>query len=228
MADPPIITTAAAGPDRVPQAATLYASAFRTDPVITYMLSNLAPATRAAYLPTYFTSLLTAATLNAALFSHTRDYSSCLVLLPPNRRVDNPWTLLPAGILRMLWRLGLRACWRMLGEYGRATDAVKAKGLRGQSRYYYVFFLATAESCRGQGLSSALIRCAQERARAEGVPLWLEATTEYSWGLYASLGFETVERVVLGEGVAAADGTREVGGPGVPVWGMVWWPEKAA
>lgn len=164
--------------------------------------------------------------MNGAIFEEAGDWSSCSVIMPPGRHVDNIWTLLPAGLLKVLWKLGLKGCRRMLGEYEPLTGAAKTKGLNGESRYYYCFFLATKESCRGKGLSSALIRRAQDRAQADGVPLWLEATTEYSWKLYGSLGFETVEKILLGKGVAAADGTERKDGEGVPVWGLIWWPEK--
>lgn len=220
----PTITTG--GKDRVPQASSLYEGAFRNDPVIAYMCCNLTTEARNAWLYIYFTGLLTAAGLNGALFDEADDWSSCSVIMAPGQRVDNPWTLMQAGLPRIVRKLGFKGCARMLWEYTPLTDAAKAKGLKGQSKYYYVFFLATREDARGRGLSSALMEKAKERARAENVPLWLEATTEYSWKLYARLGFETVERMVLGEGSVGGNGEVKNGGEGVPIWGMVWWPEK--
>lgn len=64
------------------------------------------------------------------------------------------------------------------------------------------------------------------RAKAAGVPLWLEATTEDSHRLYERCGMKTVEKMILGEGVAASNGTAQKGGEGVPMWAMVWWPEQ--
>jgi GNAT superfamily N-acetyltransferase len=115
----------------------------------------------------------------------------------------------------------------MLSEFTGLSEAAKKKGLKGQKMYYYIFFIATREDQRGKGLSSELIRKCQERARSEGVPAWLEATTENSQRLYARLGFQVVERMVLGKGVAAADGTQCKGGEGVPIWAMVWWPDES-
>ena len=214
------------GKERVERTVILYKDAFRNDPVITYMLCNLSRVARYAYLHSYFTSLLTAAGLNGAAFHEANDFGACSVVIAPGRRVDNPWTLVPAGLLGALWKLGFSGCMKMLVEYGQLSDAAKAKGLGEPKTYYYVFFVATEEKSRGKGLSSALIRKAQENARRDSLPLWLEATTEYSWKLYEKLGFETVDRWVLGKGHAAADGTAEKGGDGVPVWGMVWWPSK--
>jgi len=222
----PEITTG--GIVRVERTSLLYKDAFRDDPVIRYMLSNLSPAARHEYLYSYFVSLLSAAGMNGASFAEADDFGACLVLMHPGRRVDNVWTLIPAGFLGVLWKLGVGGCRRMLGEYEPLTDASKIKGLKGCKGYYYVFFLATREAARGQGLSSALMSKAQETARADGVPLWLEATTEYSWRLYQKLGFETIDVITLGKGRADAEGSQQKGGEGVSVWTMVWWPPKAA
>jgi GNAT superfamily N-acetyltransferase len=221
-------TITTGGRERVPATASLYASAFRSDPVITYLLSTLSRPQRHAYLKEYFTRLATAAALNSAIFSEASDYASIAIVLPPGKSVDNPWTLIPAGLFSVLWRLGIKGCWRMLGEYEPATGAVrrKALGVNFQTNFYYLFFVATREDGRGRGLSTALIKRLQERAQEEDLPVWLEATTEYSSRVYAKLGFERVETVVLGKGHADADGTALKGGSGVPIYCMVWWPEK--
>jgi GNAT superfamily N-acetyltransferase len=225
MTTPLTITTG--GRERIPATASLYATAFRSDPVITYLLSTLSPRQRHAYLEEYFTRLATAAALNSAIFSEASDYSSISIVLPPGKSVDNPWTLIPAGLFSVLWRLGVKGCWRMFGEYEPATGAVRRKALGVyQGNFYYLFFVATREDKRGRGLSSALIKGLLERAQEEGLPVWLEATTEYSSKVYAKLGFERVETVVLGKGHADADGTALKGGNGVPIYCMVWWPEK--
>ncbi len=46
----------------------------------------------------------------------------------------------------------------MLGEFSPLADACKAKGLKGEKRYYYVFFIATKEEERGKGLCPAMIK----------------------------------------------------------------------
>lgn len=211
---------------RIPATAALYSKAFRSDPAITYLLCTLPPPQREAYLEEYFTRLATAAALNNAVFEEAEDFSSCSIIMPPGCSVDNPWTLIPAGLFSVLWKLGVAGCWRMLGEFEPATAAVRKQALGGVEGFWYLFFVATREDARGKGLSSALIRRLQERAEEEGVPVWLEATTEYSSKVYAKLGFEGVGTVVLGEGRAGADGNMLVGGEGVRIYCMVWWPEK--
>jgi hypothetical protein len=75
------------------------------------------------------------------------------------------------------------------------------------------------------GLCSALVGELQDIARKDHCPLWLEATTAYSRDIYARLGFETIEEIVLGKGQVREDGLRKKGGDGVRIWGMIWRPE---
>ena len=224
----PIKITTSVGPSYIAQTASLYKTAFRTDPGVTYVLGALPESARHAYLEEYFTRLATAAALNAAVFSEAEAFSSVTVVIPPGKTVDNPCTLVPAGIFQVLWKLGLSGCWRMLCEFEPATKRVRRRVLAaaGAKEFYYLFFVATREDARGKGLSSALIRKLQERAGAEGLPVWLEATTEHSAGVYAKLGFERCETVLLGKGKVGADGLEKVGGEGVPIHCMIWWPGK--
>lgn len=220
------ITITTGGKERLKQTAALYAEAFRDDPAIAYVLGNLSVSQRHAYLHEYFTRIGTAAALNDAVFEEAENFSSITIIMLPGKRVDNPWTLIPAGVFQVLWKIGFAGCWRMLGEFEPATGALRQRALKGVKNFYYLFFVATKSDARGKGLSSALIKRLQERAAEEGLPVWLEATTTYSAQVYAKLGFESAGIVVLGKGHAAADGTKQQGGAGVPIDCMIWWPAK--
>ena len=181
---------------------------------------------RHEYLREYFTRLATAAALNAAIFQEADGWASALVVLPPGKRIDNPWTLVPAGFFQVLWKLGIAGCSRMLREFEPAVTAMRQQELGDSTHFYYLFLIATRDDARGRGLSSALVRRLQERAANEDAPVWLEATTESSARLYAKLDFKSVGKVILGQGVAAADGSKQQGGICVSVDCMVWRPGK--
>lgn len=125
------------------------------------------------------------------------------------------------------------------------TDNAKQVGLRGQTRYYYVFSIGTERAHRSKGayyvmsgtidhgiiegwtgLAKAIMRYWQNKAQAENLPIWLEATTTSSRNLYLSMGFSEVEEIILGKGKVAADATLKPDGSGVPLYAMVWWPES--
>lgn len=72
------------------------------------------------------------------------------------------------------------------------------------------------------------MRYHQEKAQAENLPIWLEATTEGSRLLYLSVDFQEVEEINLGKGKVAADATIQPGGPGITLYAMVWWPKTSS
>ncbi len=112
----------------------------------------------------------------------------------------------------------------MLGEWGPKSDGFKSVGLRGQKKYYYAFFTATATSACSRGLCSTMIKGWQVDAAKEGVPIWLESTTLESRKLYIKLGFELVGEIVVGKGDVDSDGNPCKGGEGVRAGAMIWWP----
>ncbi|PVH85718.1 hypothetical protein DL98DRAFT_36787 [Cadophora sp. DSE1049] len=216
--------------DFVPPATTLLSTAFLTDPTMTYILSSLSESERPAYLPIYFKTLLTAATLNGASIScitnaESGEWDSCGVLMPQDADVGNMWTAVQAGWLGVLWKLGWRGYQRMAIETAGLTEACKREALAKDEKYYYIFFLGTLPSSRGKGHCSHLIKYYQSLAAQEGVPIWLEAATEYCWRLYLRLGFVTVQELRLAEGKADETGRQCEGGKGVRLWGMIWRPE---
>ncbi|CAM6086999.1 unnamed protein product [Calypogeia fissa] len=139
------ISTSGHGNSRhlVPAATSLLSRAFMSDPVINYMLSSMPAKKRAAYIHDYFNALLTAATMNQASIEWIGDrigngsekeekeegegaqWKCCGVLMPPGKRVDNPWTLLPAGLVKMAWMVRFGGCVRMLHEFPSLTAAAK-------------------------------------------------------------------------------------------------------
>lgn len=71
------------------------------------------------------------------------------------------------------------------------------------------------------------MRYHQRIAQSENLPIWLEATTRNSRDLYLSLGFQQIEEITLGKGKVTANAEVQAGGPGIPLYAMVWWPESS-
>lgn len=96
-------------PPEYRQGATdLLANVFTTDPVIRFMTSDLSEEQHLAYLPSYMGALLKAASLNDAIFQEANGWACTAVWMLPRRKVDNLWTMLPAGLVQVTLRLGLR------------------------------------------------------------------------------------------------------------------------
>jgi hypothetical protein len=116
----------------------------------------------------------------------------------------------------------------MLYEFPSHLEPAKKKGLKGQTSFYYVFFMATHPLAESQGHCSAIMRSYQSRAADALLPIWLEATTEKSRDVYLHLGWVVVEEMVLGKGQAGADGEPKMDGEGARMWAMVWWPPSSS
>lgn len=112
-----------------------------------------------------------------------------------------------------------------LYDVSTQTKLHKSKVFNEQDRYYYIFFLGTAENARGKGLCSAIVRHYQGIARKDKVPIYLEAGNAYCRDLYKTLGFVIVGEIVTGQDKAGPDGTLVENGPGFKTWGMIWRPE---
>lgn len=124
--------------DRFAHAATVLAPVFATDPVLTWLLSSLpSAAARQAYLPTYFHMLFKAAALNKAVFSEIDGWKCVSVLMPPGKRVDNTWTLIPAGLIGGLLKLGwdgIRVSVYLASKFLPCSRLVMVVGYQGQGR----------------------------------------------------------------------------------------------
>ena len=101
------------------KATEVIARNFTEDPAIRYMLCDLPDDERLAYLPTYMHCLLKASALNDGIFQEANDWSCAAVWMPPGKRVDNTWTVLPAGLLGALWKLGIKGLKVSTQDYAR-------------------------------------------------------------------------------------------------------------
>lgn len=54
--------------------------------------------------------LLKASALNDGSFQEANDWSCAAVWMPPGKRIDNPWTVFQAGLMGVLFKLGIRGC----------------------------------------------------------------------------------------------------------------------
>ncbi|KAK3361611.1 hypothetical protein B0T24DRAFT_111586 [Lasiosphaeria ovina] len=198
---------------------------FLGDPLYTWLLQAHAADKQEPVLFRLLTAFLTACALNHGLFLEADGFGCCAVLMPPGRKADNPWTMIPAGVVQGLFTIGIGAVKRAIFDYSAAQDMyAKALNKEEQKKHWYVFIMGTLGGRRRQGLAGVLLGEMKERARSDGRPLWLEATTPLSRDLYKKHGFTTVGELVLGKGTTGAGGLREKGGPGVTVWSMVWRP----
>jgi hypothetical protein len=80
--------------------------AFIGDPVFTWLLHTTDSKKHGAVLPKLFRGFFTQCALNGSIFLEVDDYGCCGVLMPPGATVQNPWTMLQAGLIPALWNPG--------------------------------------------------------------------------------------------------------------------------
>jgi ribosomal protein S18 acetylase RimI-like enzyme len=109
----------------------------------------------------------------------TGDFRGANLELPPGR-----WemTVPLSGAIAFVRALGIR-----LPRARRLQNLFEAN--HPEEPHYYIRYLGVATQFQGQGLGSALLRPTLDRCDSEGVPAYLEASTERSAALYQRLGF---------------------------------------
>lgn len=115
-------------------------------------------------------------------------------------------------------------------DFLRQIAEVKRKVFPRLQKYWHVSLMARDPTRTEKGVVRAVIEPFVERAKAEGVPLWLEAGSERARDVYGWVGgFRVVGKAVSGKGEYDKTGRRvEAGnGEGVTVWLMVAnWPTE--
>ncbi|KAJ5590342.1 hypothetical protein N7450_004314 [Penicillium hetheringtonii] len=200
--------------------ASLNGRVFDTDPVVTYMLLDMSQEERLTYLPTYWSTLVRSALMNDALITEADGWKAASVIIPRGKPsiTFGPYCMRVSCVFYGE-SVSLVSRWRLWSEVSGMTDNAKRKGLHGQKEYYYIFSIGTEHEHRGKGLARQIIQYHQKIARAENLPIWLEATSPSSRHLYLSVGFQEVEEIVLGKGQVNEDATVQSGGVGVPLLG---------
>jgi hypothetical protein len=76
--------------------------------------------------------------------------------------------------------------------------------------HWYLLFIGVVPEATGSGKGAELLRPPLARCDEEGVPAYLEATSDASARLFGRFGFETLEELVLPTGVAVRRMWRSV------------------
>jgi GNAT superfamily N-acetyltransferase len=125
----------------------------------------------------------------------TADGAAAAVWLPPPGRWQLPrpqqLRLLPA-LVRFL---GLRTASVLAG-----LDRMEAQHPH-ETPHWYLFILGTEPAAQGRGLGSALLAHVLARVDAEGMPAYLESSSERNLAFYGRHGFEITSEVAIPGGL---------------------------
>jgi GNAT superfamily N-acetyltransferase len=186
----------------VPALSVALAQAFVDEPLVKWLLPQRTR--RIARRELLFTLELQTYVLAQDGLAFTADdgrgglVGGCLVLPPDQWRMPDA----ADGRTAMRW---VRALGVQLPRASRTMRALEAH--HPTEAHYYIRSVGIRPGLQGQGLGSALMRPTLERCDHEGVPAYLEASSERSAVLYERLGFVHMGVLELPDG-------------GPPLWPM--------
>ena len=157
------------------------AAAFFGDPVFSWLIGG---PRREPRLARYFAIQLTHALAVGEIWT-SDGLQGAALCMPPGR-----WRVPP----RLLAANGRRFAGVFRGRLPRAVGllaAIERRHLRGA--HYYFSYIGVAPAAQGRGLGSSLMRPALDRCDKEGLPAYLEASSERNAALYERLGFRCTE-----------------------------------
>lgn len=160
------------------------AQAFYDDPIFGWLMPD--QERRLARLRRFFAIQLRLVTLPCGFVWTSTDIGGAALIMPPGKWRYPPRAVLPQGAT--FGRYQARA--------GRFWFGVEARHLR--EPHYYVADIGVRPEMQGKGLGSALMRPALDRCDREGLPAYLEASSERSAALYERLGFRTTRELRVG------------------------------
>jgi GNAT superfamily N-acetyltransferase len=168
----------------VPRLRAMLAEAFFDDPVFGWLIPN--DARRRARLRRYFGIDLRHLTLPRGRVWTTGDLTGAALSLPPGKWRVPPHVTLLQG----------RAFGVQVPRAARLGAAIEWRHMRhAREPHYYVRDIGVHPDMQGKGLGSALMRPTLDRCDREGLPAYIEASSERSAALYARLGFQLVEEL---------------------------------
>jgi GNAT superfamily N-acetyltransferase len=168
----------------VPRLKAVLAEAFFEDPILSWLMPN--DRKRLARLRRYFGIELRHLALARGRVWTTSDRAGAALSLPPGSwRSPLRVTLLEGSAFGV-----------HVGRAARMGAAIEWRHVHGP--HYYVRDVGVLPSMQGRGLGSALMGPTLERCDREGLPAYLEASSERNAVLYERLGFRVTSVLRVG------------------------------
>jgi ribosomal protein S18 acetylase RimI-like enzyme len=174
--------------DESPQVCAALAAAFVADPVLLFLFPRRRR--RGARMRRLFAVELAYQVLPKGRALTTDDFRGASLELPPG----SSGLVVPlSGAFAFLRAFGLG-----LPRAARLQKFFDAHHI--EEPHYYVRYIGVAPPFQGQGLGAELLRPTLDRCDEEGLPAYLEASTERSARFYARLGFEHLGELQVPDG----------------------------
>lgn len=182
--------TVRALPGERPSVARTLARSFYDDPVFRHLFRD--DASRLQRSERLFEGMLLRAAERHDEVHTTHEHAGAAIWFPPGHAQLSVWQQL--RYLPTMVRVGGRDLPRLL----RCLTIMEEQ--HPHEPHFYLNILGTDPDRQGEGIGSALLRAVLDRCDDEGIPAYLEATSERNRGLYERHGFEVTGEIVLPDG----------------------------
>jgi GNAT superfamily N-acetyltransferase len=170
----------------LPDVTETLAVSFYDDPVVTWIVDD--GTRRRQLLPGFFRAVAESYLAYEEIYAVDEGVSAA-VWAPPGAEDDEE---LPAALGEVVEEYAERL-FEILGLMEQKHPA---------EPHYYLFLLGTRPDWQGRGLGSSLMAPVLETCDRDGVPAYLEATSERNKQLYLRHGFEVTDEIPLPDGPA--------------------------
>jgi ribosomal protein S18 acetylase RimI-like enzyme len=160
------------------------AEAFYDDPIFGWLMPD--EKRRLARLRRFFAIQLRHVALTRGCVWTSSDLGGGALSMPPGK-----WRNPPRAVLAHAATFG-----RHQPRAARLVVAIESRHLR--EPHHYIADIGVRPEMQGKGLGSALMRPTLDRCDREGLPAYLEASSERSAALYERLGFSVIRELRVG------------------------------
>jgi ribosomal protein S18 acetylase RimI-like enzyme len=185
------------------QAIEVLAYAFNVDPMFCYFYAEAEQA-RLNTLRWLSKMVLHYSQPYNHIYTTSGDLKGIAVWLPPGQFPLNNLRLLQLGFYALPFKLRLSRLWQFLSLFIAIEEHHKHDM---PQPHWYLFMLGVAPGYQSQGIGSSLLQPVLNQADYEGLPCYLETSTERAVRFYQKHGFEVMR-------------TRELSGCSLQFWTM--------
>jgi len=128
----------------------------------------------------------------------TKNFETVALWLPPGTTdVINISNIIRFKFIGLIRQFGISSLFRLLSSQDQINEGKREIGLK--SRYYYLLMVGTAPEYQGKGYLKHVMNPILEKADAENLQTWLEATKLSSVPIYEKYGFKQVKTLYFGK-----------------------------
>jgi len=126
------------------------------------------------------------------------NYGAIALWMPPGRNMDDLVTMFRSGMWRLNYKLSPEGKRRFFNEFLPLLHDTK-HGVLGErdDNSWYLVYLGTRPSARGNGYARKLVEHVTKQADREGLPCYLESSNPVNPAIYKKLGFEERRKIHL-------------------------------